>query len=193
VCSTHGQAVQGVFSFNIPNGGWDDLWYRTSDGRYVADVDVETGTLGVVAPDCGTSSGGSGGGNGPAGERISGQIGCINSASPVGVWVQAERSTSGWADHEVPIELGGFSKVNYSYTLDHGGRYQVHVGCGGTPEHWTKDLPSDNVSGSHDFLCNDMNQLQGAAWNAIRTELFGAFGRKVDLTQGVPYEHCNTI
>lgn len=54
VCSERGQAVKGYFSFNIPNGGWDNLWYRTSDGSYVADVDIETGTLNVVAPDCRT-------------------------------------------------------------------------------------------------------------------------------------------
>jgi hypothetical protein len=52
VCSKRGQAVKGFFSFNIP-GGWDDLWYKTSDGHFVADVDIETGTLDVVAPDCG--------------------------------------------------------------------------------------------------------------------------------------------
>ncbi|MBS1696419.1 MAG: M23 family metallopeptidase [Actinobacteria bacterium] len=55
VCSRRGQAVQGFFSFNIPNGGWDDLWYKTSDGNFVADVDIETGTLDVVAPDCNSS------------------------------------------------------------------------------------------------------------------------------------------
>ena len=60
VCSERGQAVKGFFSFNIPNGGWDNLWYRTSDGGYVADVDIETGTLGVVAPDCGTLNTGNG-------------------------------------------------------------------------------------------------------------------------------------
>ncbi|MHA7666808.1 M23 family metallopeptidase [Mycolicibacterium sp. HS_4_1] len=54
VCSTRGQAVKGFFSFNIPNGGWDNLWYKTSDGNYVADVDIETGTLNVVAPECTT-------------------------------------------------------------------------------------------------------------------------------------------
>lgn len=52
VCSKRGQPVQGYFSFNIP-GGWDNLWYRTSDGHFVADVDIETGTLNVVARDCG--------------------------------------------------------------------------------------------------------------------------------------------
>jgi hypothetical protein len=53
-CSSHGQPVKGFFSFNIP-GGWDDLWYRTSDGSFVADVDIETGTLNSVTPDCGAA------------------------------------------------------------------------------------------------------------------------------------------
>lgn len=55
-CSKHGEAVKGFFSFNIPNGGWDDLWYRTSDGSYVADVDIETGTLKDVTPECGSGA-----------------------------------------------------------------------------------------------------------------------------------------
>ena len=55
VCSKRGQPVQGFFSFNIP-GGWDNLWYKTSDGHFVADVDIETGTLDVVAPDCGVGA-----------------------------------------------------------------------------------------------------------------------------------------
>jgi len=50
-CSTHGQPVKGFFSFNIP-GGWDNLWYRTPSGDYIADVDIETGTLNSVTPDC---------------------------------------------------------------------------------------------------------------------------------------------
>jgi murein DD-endopeptidase MepM/ murein hydrolase activator NlpD len=53
VCARRGQPVKGFFSFNIPGGGWDNLWYKTSDGNFVADVDIETGTLNVVAPDCG--------------------------------------------------------------------------------------------------------------------------------------------
>ncbi|NMN95100.1 hypothetical protein [Antrihabitans stalactiti] len=54
-CSKHGQKVKGYFSFNIP-GGWDDLWYQTSDGHFVADVDIETGTLSNVAPACGSGA-----------------------------------------------------------------------------------------------------------------------------------------
>lgn len=45
VCATHGQRVTGLA------GGADDLWYRTSDGHYVPDVDVETGA--PAAQDCG--------------------------------------------------------------------------------------------------------------------------------------------
>ncbi len=52
VCSKRGQAVKGFFSFNIP-GGWDDLWYKTSDNNFVADVDIETGTLKDVTQECG--------------------------------------------------------------------------------------------------------------------------------------------
>ncbi|MCF6389368.1 CHAP domain-containing protein [Mycobacterium sp. MBM] len=51
VCSARGQAVKGFFSPHIP-GGWDNLWYKTSDGHFVADVDIETGTLNAVVRDC---------------------------------------------------------------------------------------------------------------------------------------------
>ena len=54
VCSKRGQNVKGFFSFNIP-GGWDNLWYQTSDGHFVADVDIETGTLNDVTGVCGDS------------------------------------------------------------------------------------------------------------------------------------------
>ena len=61
VCSTRGQNVNGFFSSDIP-GGADNLWYRTSDGHFVADVDIATATLNIAAPECSPSSasGGSG-------------------------------------------------------------------------------------------------------------------------------------
>jgi len=61
VCSTRGQNVNGFFSSDIP-GGWDDLWYRTSDGHFVADADIATATLNIAAPECSPPppSGGSG-------------------------------------------------------------------------------------------------------------------------------------
>jgi len=51
-CSVHGQAVKGYFSRYLPNGGWDDLWYRTPSGDYIADVDIETHTNNSVTPSC---------------------------------------------------------------------------------------------------------------------------------------------
>ena len=54
VCYARGQRVQGQFSNYIPAGGWDDLWYRAADGRWVADVDIDTGTNNPVAPACPT-------------------------------------------------------------------------------------------------------------------------------------------
>lgn len=53
-CYVRGQPVQGYYSRWLPNGGWDNLWYRTSGG-YVADVDLNTGSNDPVAPQCGTA------------------------------------------------------------------------------------------------------------------------------------------
>ncbi|GAA2224735.1 hypothetical protein GCM10009851_05280 [Herbiconiux moechotypicola] len=52
VCHVYGQSVRGYFSPYIGNGGWDSLWYRVSDGYYVADVDLETGTRDPVGRPC---------------------------------------------------------------------------------------------------------------------------------------------
>jgi hypothetical protein len=55
-CQTTGTVVEG-----------HNLWDKTSDGCYVADYYIETGTSGYVAPKCGDSGGGGGdtGGNLP--------------------------------------------------------------------------------------------------------------------------------
>ncbi|WP_156673367.1 MULTISPECIES: hypothetical protein [unclassified Mycobacterium] len=52
VCHAAGDPVQGFFSYQIANGGWDSLWYKTTDGHYVADVDIDTRTLDALGPDC---------------------------------------------------------------------------------------------------------------------------------------------
>jgi len=54
-CAAYGQAVKGYYSPWIP-GGWDSLWYRTSDGGWVADVDINTGSNNPVTPMCSTST-----------------------------------------------------------------------------------------------------------------------------------------
>ncbi len=52
VCHSTGEPVKGFFSYQIADGGWDSLWYKTSDGHYVADVDIDTRTLDALGPDC---------------------------------------------------------------------------------------------------------------------------------------------
>lgn len=52
VCHQRGQAVKGYYSPWIPNGGWDNLWYLASDGFFVADVDINTGSNDPVVPEC---------------------------------------------------------------------------------------------------------------------------------------------
>jgi hypothetical protein len=51
VCYTRGQSVKGYFSRWIP-GGWDNIWYKVSDGYWVADVDIDTGSNNPIAPAC---------------------------------------------------------------------------------------------------------------------------------------------
>lgn len=51
-CFKRGQNVKGYFSPWIP-GGWDNLWYKTSDGGFVADVDIDTGSNNPVTGECG--------------------------------------------------------------------------------------------------------------------------------------------
>ncbi len=50
-CYVRGQAVKGYYSRYIP-GGWDNLWYRTPSGDYIADVDIETGSNNPVTGHC---------------------------------------------------------------------------------------------------------------------------------------------
>ncbi len=55
-CYKWGQAVKGYYSPYLPNGGYDSLWYKVSDGYYVADVDINTGSNSPVTGQCGSSS-----------------------------------------------------------------------------------------------------------------------------------------
>jgi hypothetical protein len=55
----------------------------------------------------------------------------------VGVWAAAAsgQGDSGYA-HLGPAYFAGAATVSYSYLLPKGGRYAVHVGCGGTASRW---------------------------------------------------------
>lgn len=51
VCSKRGAGAAGLFSAAVAGRG-NDLWYQTSDGHFVSDAAIETGTLRVAAPEC---------------------------------------------------------------------------------------------------------------------------------------------
>lgn len=55
-CWSRGQSVKGYYSPWLGNGGWDNLWYKTSDGTFTADVDLNTGTNNVVGSECGATT-----------------------------------------------------------------------------------------------------------------------------------------
>ena len=116
---------------------------------------------------------------------ISGTITCLNSPSPVGVWVDAQSSTDGWAFTKIPIRIGGMSQVTYTYTLNNGGNFKVNVGCGGTSQKWGMSLSSGVVSGPiANFRCNDIPPWLGAAAKRLL---------RVDLTNGIPYGTCKQV
>ena len=50
-CYVRGQKVRGYYSVSF-KGGWDDLWYKVSDGYYTADVDLYTGSNKPITKKC---------------------------------------------------------------------------------------------------------------------------------------------
>jgi hypothetical protein len=50
-CYVRGQSVRGYYSVSF-KGGWDNLWYKVSDGYYTADVDLYTGSNRPVTKKC---------------------------------------------------------------------------------------------------------------------------------------------
>ena len=52
VCSKRGPGMAGIFFASTVAGRGNELWYRTSDGHFVSDDAIETGTLKVAAPEC---------------------------------------------------------------------------------------------------------------------------------------------
>ena len=81
--------------------------------------------------------------------------------------------------------------VAYTYKLNKGGRYKVHVGCGGTSKKWGMTLKSGYLSGStNNLACNDINPALQAAWGKIPKKALGSLAKKLDLAQGVKYQTC---
>ncbi|MGB3697515.1 MAG: hypothetical protein WBA05_08785 [Gordonia sp. (in: high G+C Gram-positive bacteria)] len=143
-------------------------------------------TCAVVALTAAATLGGSGltAGEAAAAQVVKGEVSCINS-SVTGVWINAEKSKSGWATWKMPIVLGGISKADYSYSLNKGGRFQVHVGCGGSSKKWKVNAKSGWVSGTNNrFRCNDISPALQAAGVAVF---------KKNLAQGIPYKTCKKL
>ena len=63
---------------------------------------------------------------------ISGYVTCIDQLNVEGVWVAASSGGSGYASWQ---STGGY-QAHFSYSLPYGGRWTVHVGCGGSPSSW---------------------------------------------------------
>lgn len=97
-----------------------------------------------------------------AATTVQGQVTCVGSGDVVGIWVAAENGGSGWATR---WSSGAPWVNNYSKSLPNGGRYQVHVGCGGTSQNWATNNKSGWVSGlSNSFTCYGYT---GAGWKYL--------------------------
>lgn len=97
-----------------------------------------------------------------AATTVRGQVTCVGNYDVVGIWIKAEEGGSGWASWEAPVASW---VANYSYSLPNGGRYQVHVGCGGTPQNWATNNKSSYVSGTNNsFTCYP---IPNAGWKYL--------------------------
>jgi len=89
----------------------------------------------------------------PVPRQISGYVQCSTMAVE-GVWIVAKNGGSGWAKWTAEDSA---STARYTYRLPKGGRYAVHVGCGGSPADWLTTPDSGVVSGTfNDFVCYDV-------------------------------------
>ena len=86
------------------------------------------------------------------GTYVTGEVQCL-SMDVEGVWIAAKNGGSWWANWWTN---GDPTDAHYGYTLPYGGDYAVHVGCGGSRQHWNTPTYSDYVSGTNnDFFCYD--------------------------------------
>lgn len=73
----------------------------------------------------------------------------------VGVWVKVRNGKSGWANHH-PRPSSDYHSYSY-YEIDAGKTYQLHVGCGGTPQNWAATFVTTYVTGYKDWACSVFN------------------------------------
>ena len=97
----------------------------------------------------------------PSATEISGTVECVSGAEVVGVYVVGETLpdvNQGFATYDDTKA----SKVGYRFVLPYGGRYQLHVGCGGSRSEWGSESFTVFVSESSDFLCRDDPPKRGS-------------------------------
>jgi hypothetical protein len=88
------------------------------------------------------------------------RISCLSGARIVGVWVEAERGGSGWAE---PIGTSRGDQSSYRYRLDFGGPFQVNIGCGGNSGDWKIGAQSSSTTETQRTLeCDDL--APGPTW-----------------------------
>lgn len=87
----------------------------------------------------------------PERTAVSGTVTCAKHYPVVGVWIDSSNDAhDGWASWS-PIS-GEAWKASYYKGGTHEA-YDVHVGCGGTPQHWGMTAYSGTVTGHQDFTC----------------------------------------
>jgi hypothetical protein len=87
--------------------------------------------------------------------QVAGTARCASGAAVQGVWIEGRSGGSDFAD--LTPDDRRSAEVTYRHTLPNGGRYQVRVGCGGTPGHWSRTIVSDYLNPSvYRLLCQDL-------------------------------------
>jgi hypothetical protein len=93
----------------------------------------------------------------------SGEVTCQSGSAVEGVWVVSQDGQgTGWAQWSA----AGSSSASFSRTIDNNS-WQVHVGCGGSPQSWKVSTFSSSFSGTpQDITCDDISgQSQfGECW-----------------------------
>lgn len=85
---------------------------------------------------------------------VGGSLTCLSGLPVEGVWIDASSGSDGWASMNVPGNTS--STVSWHYTLTSGNTYYIHSGCGGTTQHWTTLVYSNQRTGnSGGLLCYD--------------------------------------
>jgi hypothetical protein len=91
----------------------------------------------------------------PATIDARGSVTCLSGAPVEGVWVVGRAGGSGWATWSASASAKEFASFGRKIS---NGAWEVHVGCGGSPQTWRAASYSGWVSGtSHSFTCDDIS------------------------------------